>query len=1021
MRLLSIICLWGMTLLYGRTALAQTGFNIREYRTENGLPSNGLKGIQWDEQTGFLWMATEAGIVRFNGLHFSIFSNANTPFITAERMLFILRNNAGTLYSSDVDGNVVRISKNRLEPFAKVTTQSPTQPGNHFYLALSDSLFAWKQRHPSRKIYNLPYDKVLPLTDTSCFVINTKKLYYYARYANERIAGSSDTTDIEAGFKIGDSCFVLTKYNQVRYIGPGNVSVPMSLNLPAFFDIQAPGKGLLIWDNGMAYPILIRNNMAWTLTLQNGVLVPRVCCDAVPTDAFIRYAQYSEKRKLLFLGTNSKGLIVISQNQVEPVKRHSKTPDQANAYYTQLEMADGNILTSEGHILGKWQAANPDMPIEGNFFYMLSHTKDSMLWYSQRREEYGHSCLASYNYITHQRTIYPKITTRHTIVTLLANGQRLVTHERGIGYLQGDTIRYMHRSGIENMLFDVLETSPGIILMATCNGLLQFNRVTNTLDTLFPARDNCVRALWQYQDYVFFGTYGKGFYVRRNGITKAMPLDKNSYLLYAHCFRPDNKGYCWISTNKGLFKTSIAELIDAYEKNTGDVYYHYYGKNDGMDMTEMNGGCRPCALQLSNQVLSFPTMDGLLWADPGKEVTAMPDGELYIDKVVVDSVNLNPDSLSRLMLPSTTGEIMVQIGFPAWCNKENVYVAYQLNDMPGWKPINTDNESIIRFTKLPPGNYVLRIRKRNGFGTGNYLYKEISFTIAAPWYRRWWFFVLAGLTGLILMGVVFRFRTRRLVLNQQRLEQLVAAKTAELQGQNEVLEKNNTIKTKLISIISHDIVTPLKFVTVAGKKLVEERKHMPESLQDETIREMANTAQELQLLSTNILNWIKYQQENRRLHRERFNVYAVVNQSVSVLASMAKQKGIRFSNTIDPSLTLFQYFEPMKILVYNLVANAINFSGEGSICIGGTRKGHSLVLSIEDRGAGMTAEQVSHIMKGQVIISAANNDNRKGNGLGYLIIKDLLKTMEATLSITSAPGEGTTVWVSIPGLDRREV
>src|SRR5215467_4704060 len=73
-------------------------FQVRYYNTENGLPSNSIKGIQWDEETGFLWFATEAGIVRFNGIDFKTFSNQNTSFITTERILFLTRNNQNSIY-----------------------------------------------------------------------------------------------------------------------------------------------------------------------------------------------------------------------------------------------------------------------------------------------------------------------------------------------------------------------------------------------------------------------------------------------------------------------------------------------------------------------------------------------------------------------------------------------------------------------------------------------------------------------------------------------------------------------------------------------------------------------------------------------------------------------------------------------------------------------------------------------------------------------------------------------------------
>src|SRR4030095_16160202 len=270
--------------------------------------------------------------------------------------------------------------------------------------------------------------------------------------------------------------------------------------------------------------------------------------------------------------------------------------------------------------------------------------------------------------------------------------------------------------------------------------------------------------------------------------------------------------------------------------------------------------------------------------------------------------------------------ISIKLAFAAWCNKENIYFEYQLNDSLNWKPVNADIDAVIRFNNLSAGDYVLSIRKLNGFGINNYSYKSIHFSIPTPWYKMWWFNVLivfaAG--GLVLLYV--NLRTKQLKHNQQRLEKQVFEKTKELQHKNEVLEKNDSIKTRLISIMSHDIVTPLKFLTAAGKNLIEKRNVMSEELQKETLEEMANTSQELQMLSTNILNWIKYQNENRRLARENFNTHELVKQAISILKSLARQKQLVLKNVVAPELTMYQYYEPLKILVYNLLTNAINFS-----------------------------------------------------------------------------------------------
>src|SRR5579863_3560829 len=80
---------------------AQQNYRVERFTTDNGLPSNGIKGLQWDETTGFLWVATEAGVTRYNGADFMTFSKTNTPELISERMLLILKNRAGRYYTVD--------------------------------------------------------------------------------------------------------------------------------------------------------------------------------------------------------------------------------------------------------------------------------------------------------------------------------------------------------------------------------------------------------------------------------------------------------------------------------------------------------------------------------------------------------------------------------------------------------------------------------------------------------------------------------------------------------------------------------------------------------------------------------------------------------------------------------------------------------------------------------------------------------------------------------------------------------
>src|ERR1700743_2668204 len=84
----------------------QSVYQVQRFSTDNGLPSNGIKGLQWDERTGFLWIATESGVARYNGADFRVFNRANSPEMFSERMLFFLRTRDGRIYTSDATADL---------------------------------------------------------------------------------------------------------------------------------------------------------------------------------------------------------------------------------------------------------------------------------------------------------------------------------------------------------------------------------------------------------------------------------------------------------------------------------------------------------------------------------------------------------------------------------------------------------------------------------------------------------------------------------------------------------------------------------------------------------------------------------------------------------------------------------------------------------------------------------------------------------------------------------------------------
>ena len=991
---------------------------VQQFTTENGLPSNGIKGLEWDEQTGFLWIATEAGIARYNGVDFRLFTKQNTPGLYHERVSYSVKNSKGEIFSTDVGENTVRVNANAVSGIK---------------IAAIDSFFGYKKNllltatgSPLQKrIISLLNENpdidvrfTIQMKDTATIVYfgNT---YYYISTKQQEPRRLTIPSHFQKPFLLNSELFFSDKKGDF-YIARNNFSsflpIPLTDDAGRQIDFDK-NKWLLRWENGMNNPILFSKEFAWVLHYKNGKLYAKLISNAVPKNSFIGYAQYSEKHKTLFIGTDSKGLIVISENKVMPMKNSADDFGIRNAVYSQLEISDNVVLANTGQVIGSTTSSS-DLPIKGSFDFTIYNSGDSVLWYTQADANLHKNFLRRFNYRTGKTIVYSKIEPVNSSFAMAGmNGQFYFSFYKGLGRLQGDTLEYLFRPGKNKAeqaaSYSMLEFSPGVLGVASCDGLILYDVNKRTVDTLLNPFGYCIRSLWKYKDYIFIGSYGKGFYIWKNGKLKAMPLDKNNYLLYTHCFIPDNNGFCWISSNRGLFKVQLSDLIHSFENDGTEVYYHYLGKKDGMEITELNGGCYPCALQLKSGLLSFPTMDGLLWVNPDKANVQLPEGNIYIDQFRVGNKNIAIDSISVSSFPASTHSVSVSLGFSDWCNKENIYLDYRLNNSKEWLPVDMNNGATISLTGLVPGKYQLEIRKLNGFGANNYSFKTIHFSIKTPWTSRWWFFALCGLALFGLISLYLKWRTKQYQVQQKKLETQVAEKTRALQQQNEVLEKNNSIKTRLISIISHDIITPLKFVTVAGKNLLEKKNLMSEELQQETVQEMTNTSQELQLLSTNILNWIKYQNENRRMVKENFNLKELVDQLFGILQSLAKQKGLSLINTIHNGVSVYQYYEPLKILIYNLLTNAIHFTEKGNITVAAERNEKQTIVSVNDEGVGMTPEQIDRLMEDNVVITSANVDNKKGHGLGYLIIKDLLKTMHADLKIESIKGEGATVIISM--------
>lgn len=1015
-----------LLLLLKNVAFGQDNYFIQHYTNENGLPANGVKGIELDKKSGFLWVGTQAGLVRFDGKYFKHFGSVKNTAIPS-RIAFIAKNREGTIYCEEDNFSVYRIADNLAEWVATDSFLMPrfmTRDGRDLVPPLKE--LKEKMLNAERSAFFPPWMVFHEgLNDSTSFsVLYFDRIYYYN--------AAKDTLFNFPGFQN-----ILKLAGHVYYVSFNMELWEYNDRLNRLLPVQVTGmpgwtkdseKPKFIWVPGMEDPLLVYKQDIWKLRqAENGLSLSQLCRECSPANAKISSLQVWEEKGLIFLGSPINGLYVVRTPFLHSV-RADTTTETGKSEYAQIEIMPGVINTLSGLAYSAEGRLLPDKSIlqfpNSNIYQ--NHQGD--YWYSS-----GDTIIHFYK----QGNFYAKMPVKDGAAQMVFAeiGKRVyVISDKAIAEITGDRYRLLYKlpylsNALKNSLSPTaaVEWKPGILAIAADKLLLFDTKREMVLDTIpIPGLIAQVRSLMKYGDCLLVGTYGQGFYMYKDGKVKKMPLDKNGYLSYAHCFMPDDNGYCWISTNHGLFKASLNALVKAYENNLNEIYYQYFGKDNGIFNTEFNGGCQPCALKLSTGQFSFPSMNGVVIFDPHQQHIPPPAGQLFIDEVWGDSSLHQIHNSSLQMLPYGLKNLRFKLALPQFGNSENIYFSYKLepyNDE--WETQDITQNSTLLFGGLKPGNYTLRLRVRNGFEPDEFGTAAITFSISKPWYQTWWFYLLCLVSFIAMVWGLVKWRTARIARRKEELQQQVAIQTKnieeqskqlgsqllQLQSQQIKLEEDNQIKARLIGIISHDMISPLKFMSHVGKKI---KNAFPESdTHHHSADFIVNVAQELESLSMNILNWIKFHHGSVKMKPEKFNLHGLVEDSVEIASTLAKEKGIMFYNDVPEDIEVFQYRQAVGVIIYNLAMNATKYTIAGEIRIISQCADGYLYLTVTDTGAGMPPELVKKLNLPEAFVAGYSVSQTSKYQFGYVIIKDLLRLVDGSITVESILNKGTRVTIQL--------
>jgi signal transduction histidine kinase len=988
---LALLCFW--VILCPLKTTAQQNYIFERLNSENGLPTNAIKGLQFDAKNRFLWIATESGIVRYNGHGFQDFGNIASNEKLNDRIVFFEKANNGTLFGKLIDESVFKIQDNRAVIDTAVSKISWQYEFLKYKYDLKNTVFKG-----GKNLLNY-YD----------FKINQ---YIYFITDDRLQVIRNNTIDTLVNLKIKTQGFLLDKnfyllendgvIKLVKSLSNGDVELSNFSNLYSSLKSNQNTSTVKIFQNNPNEEVyvLIGTNL-YILNFDKQKVILSLITDELPKFEFIRQIQVDELTNTIYLGTDNRGVIVARPRYFRRVLPNNLTEGISTSAYAQFQLSNGNVQINTGQVYGNSKIPSKlvfENPSETN----VLKTRDNRLFYTNTNG------IVEYDLNKNKIVSFTKepFSNRNGFVEV--NQVIFGINEFGVIKKEPNTswklILKFRTAPFNFIVYQLASIGNNQILAATTDGLYKFNISTNEFKRIFKDKTNSnFRSIYNLGGYYLLGTYGGGIYMYKSDTIKQLPLDQNQYLKYAHCFIEDNQNRIWASTNKGLFMAPKQSLIDFWNIGPGKIVYKYFGKLEGIDILEMNGGCEPCAIQLKNGDFSFPGIDGLIQFNPKAIQDLQVRPKVYLDQVIINEKPVQFNELTNLNPNSQ--KIIFQLGISGMLTQENIRFEYKIDDQLTWNPILIKN-AIITLDKPGYGYHTLTVRVRSTYSS-NWENKEYQFYINYPWYLYPWMYLLYFLLGIGVVYLFILFKTLIYKRRQKLLETEVAIKTNSLNKMNRFLEKRNQAKDHVIAIMNHDILTPLKYLHITAKNTADQ---INDQKIKQSVTQIAKTSKELEYLTSNMLNWVKFDNTESLPKPQLIDLYQLVQDLIEFVIPFKEFPKVEILNEL-PTDTMIQCWpDSLRVLLYNILINGVKSTNEGYVKVQFDQYADHFTIQVIDSGEGMSASMVQYLLTG------TSKDEvellpkyKKGNGIGYQIIRHLVKLMKANLFIDSKEGIGTSI------------
>ena len=977
------------------------GYSVINYNSDNALPQNSINDMAFD-RNGFLWLATEMGMVRFDGQHFREYNIANSPALYTNRC-FLVNAVKGQIF---IEPSFASHRMLTVTADYRIKEDSLLSANRYQCNRWSNCIFYYDNIYKKWGGDSTAFRGLLNKLDLNGDLVTANERQAYVRkdsscyYLNDNTADVHQLTEMDGHalkiqFMVGEFFFYVDRQNRFYAYKQGRwqKNISCSDRLTEIFS-QAesgayPSQYTVNAIRDTSHTFLVYKGNILLLKVRNGLLDFEELASNTAIKN-INCLEYDEVYRTLYIGTATSGLYILKKQEFE---RLFFTSDHyaINSLYAQVEMGDGRMLTSSG-ILRRHSEVN--IPAPGLYDRpALLRSSDGYIWYSNydslKKIDAGLRNRVTLQYlggwlmaITEAGNKDILYSTMHKLYR--RRGNAVTTLLDGPAFMQGAEIQV------------ICEIYANDLWIGTSSGLLSYNLAKGTLRRLPQLEKASVRAIYKAHDgTIWIGTYGQGFYKYENGRFVKMPVDHGNNLATVHCIMEDNRGYFWLPTNKGLYRVARQELDQYASDSKKYVFYYFFDKSSGFTSNEFNGGCTPCGIVMRDGHFSLPSLDGLIQFNPDSIAIEPPDHPIFIDRMNMDEKQVLTND--RFEQRQDAGPLVFVISSPYFGNPANLHLEYSIPQLDNkWRPMNNDGKLVL--TGLHKGRYTLMIRKPAN--NGQYTYKKVQWTILPYWYETIWFILLIALVAISTLFFIFWLRYARAIKRAEQLEQKVTERT-------QALSESNRVKEKMIAVILHDLRSPLRFLHMMAMHIYENYQKASQPELGDMLLKFRNATHDLNGFTQDFLVWTNAQKEGFVIRREKIILREIVGEIVSLYEPAADMHKNTVLNLVPPEVTLVSDANILKLIIRNLADNANKYTTNGEIKMEAIQDASAVRIVITDTGNAMNKKLVNEILSKTY---QSDNDN---HGFGYKIILELLAKIHGQLDITTAGKTGNKITLTL--------